>query len=354
MLVTPTGGEAADYPLLRHAHWNGWTFSDLIFPAFVVTSGASLAFLLRPPVTSSVKLRLVKRVVSLVAIGILYNSFGGPFDFSGARVTGVLQLIGVAGGLGAVAVLLLRRRDGVDRIGVLAAIAVATVALYGIALAVNADRCQPPENCSPLHSIDQRVVGDGRTYGRDLIDYDPEGVLVMVAASALAIVGYIAGQHLRVSGATGSAVVWLVGAGTVLVLLGLGLDVIQPINKRLHTPAFSSFAAGVATISIAVFAWLFDAAVRWRPEVAEKIRAVVTFPFTTLGRNALVVFLGERILTTMASQTKVGAGTLQEWILANWIPYDGSTAYLAYGFVLLGAVLVITLLMRLARWHIAL
>ena len=354
MLVTPTGGEAADYPLLRHAHWDGWTFSDLIFPAFVVTSGASLAFLLRPPTTSAVKLRLLKRVIALVVIGVLYNSFGGPFDLSGARLTGVLQLIGVAGGLAALVVLLSRRRDGVDRVGVLAAVAVSIVALYGIALAVNADRCQPVENCSPLHSVDQRVIGDGRTYGRDLIDYDPEGVLVMVAASALAIVGYIAGQHLRVGGVTAPALLWLLGAGVVLLLLGLGLDVVQPINKRLHTPAFSSFAAGVATIGIAAFAWVFDAAARWRADAAEKIRAVVTFPLTTLGRNALVVFLGERILTTMASQTKVGTGTLQDWILQNWIPYEGSTAYLAYGFVLLGVVLVITTLMRLARWHIAL
>ena len=354
MLVTPTGGEAEDYPLLRHAHWDGWTFSDLIFPAFLVTSGASLAFLLRPPTTLAVKLRLLRRVVSLVLIGVLYNAFGGPFDLSAVRLTGVLQLIGVSGALAAAVVLLARRRDGADRIGALAAAALLVVGAYGIGLATMAERCPTREGCSPFHGVDQSLLGERHTYGADLIDYDPEGVLVMVAASGLTLVGYIAGQQLRVDGATNSTVMWLVAAGVTLLLLGLGVDAVQPINKRLHTPAFSSFAAGVATLGIGSFAWLFDRAVKWGNGVAEVIRSSVTMPLTTLGRNALVVFLGERVLTTMASQTRVGKGTLQDWLLANWIPYDGSTAYLAYGFLLLLIVLLVTSVMRLLRWHVAL
>lgn len=354
MLVTPAGGDAKDYPLLRHAHWDGWTFSDLIFPAFLVTSGASLAFLLRPPTSRAVKLRLVKRVIALVVIGVLYNAFGGPFDLSAVRLTGVLQLIGLSGGLAALVVLVSRRRDGTDRVGVLAGVAVVVVGSYGVALASAADRCEQPDWCNPLHAFDQRVVGDVHTYGGEGVQHDPEGVLVVVAASSLVLAGYIVGQHLRLNGPSGATVLWLLGAGVVLVLLGLGLDVVQPINKRLHTPAFSSFAAGVATLGIAVFAWLFDRSLRWREEIGETVRSVVTLPFTTLGRNALVVFLAERILTTMAAQTKVGDGTLQDWILENWIPYDGSTAYLAYGFLLLTVILLITGAMRALRWHVAL
>lgn len=354
MLVTPTGGEPDSYPMLRHANWDGWTLSDLIFPAFLVTSGASLAFLLRPPTAGAIRLRLVRRVIALVVIGVLYNAFGGPLDFSTVRLTGVLQLIGVAGALASLAVLLTRRKDGSDRVGVLAAIAVGVVAMYGVGLVAFADRCEEREGCNPLHGVDRRMLGEEHTYGREAVNYDPEGVLVMVAASGLALVGYIAGQQLRVEGPTGSTILWLLAGGVVLLLLGLALDVVQPINKRLHTPAFSSFAAGVSTLGIAAFAWVFDRAVSGGVRVVERLRSIATFPLTTLGRNALVVFLGERILTTLASQTKVGDGTLQDWLLANWVPYEGSTAYLVYGFLLLAAILVITTVMRILRWHVAL
>ena len=355
MLLTPTGGEPASYPLLRHAEWDGWTFSDLIFPAFLVTSGASLAFLLRPPAAARVRLRLLRRVVALVVIGVLYNAFGGPLDLSSARLTGVLQLIGLSGGIAALVVLVSRRRDGTDRLGVIAAVAVGVVGLYGISLHAYAERCPARERCSPLHAVDQRVLGDSHTYGGEAVDYDPEGVLVVLAASSLALVGYVVGQHVRVNGPTASTVLWLLSAGSVLVVLGLGLDVIQPINKRIHTPAFSSFAAGLATLGIALFAWLLDSAgTRWRSRSVEVLRSVSTFPLAVLGRNALVVFLGERILTTMAAQTKVGDGTLQDWILENWVPYDGSAAYIGYGMVLLAVVLVITATMHLLRWRIAL
>ena len=47
MLLTPATGDPATYPFLRHAAWEGPTASDLVLPTFLVTSGLSLAILLR-------------------------------------------------------------------------------------------------------------------------------------------------------------------------------------------------------------------------------------------------------------------------------------------------------------------
>lgn len=355
MLVTPTGGEPDTYPLLRHAAWNGWTFSDLIFPAFLVTSGASLAFLLRPPLKQGTVLRLVKRVVALVVLGLLYNGFGAPADLSVLRFTGVLQLIGLSGGLAATVVLMTRRGDGADRRAVLAAVAVGVVALYGIGIAALDERCRGVVECNPFHGTDVGVLGAAHLYRQGTVRYDPEGLAVVVAASGLVLAGYLTGQFLRERGATLRTAGALLAGGVALVLLALVVDQVQPINKRLHTPAFSLLSAGVAVAGISAFAAMFDTVVaRWGP-AADRARAVVTFPLTVLGRNALVVYLGERILTTVAGQTRMAnGGTLQDWLLANWVPFDGGAAYLGYGFLVLAAILVVTVFMHLMRWRIAL
>ncbi|HUG85112.1 MAG TPA: heparan-alpha-glucosaminide N-acetyltransferase domain-containing protein, partial [Euzebya sp.] len=109
MLLTPVTGEGGSYPHLAHAEWEGFTVSDAILPAFLTTSGASLALLLRPPVTAATRLRLVRRLLALLVLGWLYNAIGGPLDVTQVRVTGVLQIIGLSGALAAVVVLAVRR-----------------------------------------------------------------------------------------------------------------------------------------------------------------------------------------------------------------------------------------------------
>jgi predicted acyltransferase len=43
MIVVNSPGSLQDsYPQLLHAHWNGWTFADTIYPAFLFIVGVSL------------------------------------------------------------------------------------------------------------------------------------------------------------------------------------------------------------------------------------------------------------------------------------------------------------------------
>ena len=44
ILVNNAGNEDASYWPLKHAEWNGWTPTDLIFPSFVFIVGVSLVF----------------------------------------------------------------------------------------------------------------------------------------------------------------------------------------------------------------------------------------------------------------------------------------------------------------------
>jgi predicted acyltransferase len=357
MLWTPPLRDGDAYPWLYHAPWDGWTLADLVFPAFLVTSGASLAFLLRPPVTRATRLRLVRRTIALVVLGILYNAYGtSGADLSTVRLTGVLQLIGLSGALAAVFVLVTRRRDGIDRPAVIATAAVAIVALHATGLARRTGTCTAIDLCSPYHDVDVRLLGAGHLYREGGVAYDPEGLAVVVAASALVLAGYLVGRHLRLHRPlTWRAPGAIAAAGTALITLTWLLQLAQPVNKRLHTPAFTTLTGGVALLGIALAVVALDSRIdgRWSG-LARRTRAAVADPFVTLGRNALMVFLSERVILQTLHHTPVGDTTAERWVLAHLVPIAPPAAVLGYSTLLVVAVVAIAYGLRALRWRIVL
>src|ERR1051325_10794506 len=66
ILVNNPGDEEVAYWPLRHAEWNGWTITDLVFPFFVFIVGVSLVFsfqsrLTRGETSASLLLHTVRR-----------------------------------------------------------------------------------------------------------------------------------------------------------------------------------------------------------------------------------------------------------------------------------------------------
>lgn len=357
MLWTPPLRDGDAYPWLYHAPWDGWTPADLVFPAFLVTSGASLAFLLKPPVTLSTRLRLARRTIALVVLGVLYNAYGtSGADLSNVRLTGVLQLIGLSGALAAIVVLTTRGRDGSDRPLLIVTAATAIVGLHAVGLGTRADTCVPSDPCSPYHDLDTRLLGARHLYREGSVAYDPEGLAVVVAASALVLVGYLVGRHLRLHRPlTWQAPAVIVGVGAALVTLTLLLQVTQPVNKRLHTPAFSTLTAGVALLGIALAVVALDGRIagRWSG-FARRSRAAAADPFVTLGRNALMVFLSERVILQTLHHTPVGDTTAEGWVLEHLVPIAAPGAVLGYSTLLLLTVLAMAYGMRAMRWRLVL
>lgn len=357
MILTPATGENGSYPLLGHAPWNGFTVADAIFPAFLVTSGASLAFLLRPPVTASTRLRLVRRLVALLVIGVAYNAVGQLLDFSVLRLTGVLQLIGVTGALAALVILGLRWLT--DSRWPVLAVTVALPLVYGISLAGSAKDCTAElAGCSPWFGLDTALVGNGHVYAQGSAGYDPEGIAIALVATSFVLAGYLAAEALRRGPPTLRTVGMVLGVGVGLMLLGITLDGVQPINKRLHTPAFSLLASGVALTGLAGSVGLFDLAVPSRLKGSgargiARVRQTAAHPLQTLGMNALVVYLSEHVVLTGLAQTTVGGRTAGAALLET-LPIQGVRVHLGYTAVVLGIVLFVTYVMRLLRWRVVL
>ncbi|MCY4517058.1 MAG: heparan-alpha-glucosaminide N-acetyltransferase domain-containing protein [Acidimicrobiaceae bacterium] len=387
MLFTPATG-AAGYPWLRHAAWDGLTASDWLFPTFLVTSGLSLSFLLRDGATRATYARLIRRLVLLVAAGLVYNAYGASwFDLSELRFTGVLQMIGIAGACGAVVVLAGRAMLGEDKIWWIVGTATVLALLYGLGLDLIA--CEPAGRCSPYLSVDTGVLGASHVYRGGGAGWDPEGLVTSIASASLVLYGYAAGVLLRRHGRSSPAATLAnIGALAGLCFVG-GLVASQwmPSNKRLLTPAFVLLAAGTALAVFCVMYLLADSAKALRANHSDQADRAHhgdqadradhgdqaeprreprllrpwrlpwrqwTWPFVAFGRNALIVFGAERFLLQTARYVHIGDRSIQDRLLEDILPFGEPGVHLAYTALLLLAVFAVVGHLHRHRLYLAL
>lgn len=287
---------------LHHASWHGFTAWDLVFPLFLFVSGATLPFsqdrrLEAGSSRASLGRKILRRALLLVLLGAIYN---GLLTFDGAqpRWASVLGRIGLAWAGAATLCLWLRTRGrALAALGLLLA--------YGALLAFwpvadGAGTLVQGRNVVDL--FDQRVL-PGRLHRGD---HDPEGLLATVPAVATALLGALAGGHLRRRGAAQLRTALELGAAG-LISLGAGwlLDAAQPVNKALWTPAFALVAAGWSALLLALFHAAIDVPAQRasRPGAADGSEPPLSrwsrrlaFPLVVLGSNAILLYLADRFL----------------------------------------------------------
>ncbi len=105
MVLVNNGGDGDHvYPQLAHAYWNGWTFTDWIFPFFLWISGMSTTYAVaarraKGATTRELVLQVLRRSALIFLVGLFLNGF--PFGLIGDagfalatwRIPGVLQRI---------------------------------------------------------------------------------------------------------------------------------------------------------------------------------------------------------------------------------------------------------------------
>src|SRR5260221_14288409 len=114
IIVNTRADGATSYAPLLHAHWNGFTRSDLVFPSFMFAVGNAMSFSMKKwegLSDSQVILKIIKRTFIIFLLGFLMYWF--PFvhwneshqlvlkPFSHTRIVGVLQRIALAYGAAA-------------------------------------------------------------------------------------------------------------------------------------------------------------------------------------------------------------------------------------------------------------
>ncbi|MHC1744788.1 MAG: acyltransferase family protein [Syntrophobacteraceae bacterium] len=286
------------YSQLRHATWNGWTFTDMIFPFFLFIIGVSITLSLesRKKIGNSnarLMLRIAKRAVVLFVLGIALTNFP-RFDLSNFRIPGVLQRIALCYLFAALIYLQSGFRGQVCwTIGLLTGywMMLVIIPVPGVGAGV-----LEPGKSLPTY-IDSVILGNH--LWSNYIPWDPEGIGSTIPAIASTLFGVLAGHCLRSPSSMEMKTFRMLTSGLLLLLLGWTFSFWLPINKGLWTSSYSVFMAGWALICFAVLYWLVDVQGhdRWSQ------------PFAIYGKNALAAYILSVVLDGLLTQIRVRAPT---------------------------------------------
>ena len=350
ILVNNPGDWGHVYAPLAHATWNGWTFTDLVFPFFLFAAGVSMAISVErrlrggddPP---RLLRGIARRAAVIFLVGLLLNLFPS-FDFSTVRIPGVLQRIALCVLIAAPLAVHASARSIVAWIVVLLAaytIPMLFVPVPGPDGVVAAGLLEPGRDFGAW--VDRQVFGvhlwsQSRTW-------DPEGLVSTLPAACSLLFGILAGRWLlRAPPGIATSAAMLV-AGVAALALGLALDaLLMPINKNLWTPAYCVFMTGW---SLAVFA-AFHAATGAR-------RALL--PLTIYGMNALFIFALSGFVARLLGVIHVGgdgaaAPTLKAWLYSplQSLPIAPENASLAFAIAFNLAMFAVAWAMWKKRWFV--
>jgi predicted acyltransferase len=270
IVVNDPGSWSAVYPPLLHAEWDGWTYTDTIFPFFLFLVGVSMALSFgrrraEGADPSGLFRHVAARAAAIVAVGLVLNAAAFfAFHRENLRFPGVLQRIGLCV-LFAGAIFLFG--------GVRGAVLAAAALLLSYWALLGAGPFDPAGN--PAARLDQAVFGAHIWKP----GWDPEGLLSTLPAISTTLLGAVAGERLRRERAAGGLRA-LLAAGAGAAAVGFLWGRVLPINKSLWTSSYALLMSGLACACLAAVVWVVD--VRgWKRWAA---------PFLWLGRNAIAAF----------------------------------------------------------------
>ncbi|MEO6924517.1 MAG: DUF5009 domain-containing protein, partial [Acidobacteriaceae bacterium] len=302
ILVNNNGDQVHAYSQLKHADWNGWTATDLVFPTFLFLVGISIVFAFESRLSygaskKAISLHASRRAIVLFLIGLLVNSFP-YFHLSKLRIYGVLQRIALCFFIAAMLYLWDRRLSSKIAILVVALlgywILLRWVRVPGFGLpGVNVPLFDPRANLTAY--IDRRLLS-GHLYNGYR---DPEGLLSTLPALATTLLGVLTGIWLRSKRSTSQKALWILIGGIVSIGLGLIWNQWFPINKNLWTSSYVLFAGGCSLVGLAICYWAVE---------IKQWKRGWTYFWLVFGTNAITVYVFSELLNPALNAIHVHGG----------------------------------------------
>lgn len=293
ILVNNNGNERFAYWPLKHAQWNGWTPTDLVFPTFLFVAGVSLVFssdsrLAKGMSKASLFMHAVRRSIILFLLGLVVNGF--PFfHLSTLRIYGVLQRFAVC--LLIASALYLWDRGAKSKIVILIA---ALIGYWIIMRWIPVPGYGLPTRDIPLLDKDanwvayiDRHIFPGRLYEGTR---DPEGLLSNLPALGTALLGMLTAIWLRTKRSNSAKFLGLLGGAIAGLLLGKIWGHWFPINKKLWTSSYVLFAAGWSLLGLSLCYWAIE---------IKQWKRGWTFPWIVFGSNAIAAYVFSELLSPL-------------------------------------------------------
>lgn len=345
ILVNNAGNWQYVFKPLHHAHWNGLTPADLIFPFFMFIMGVSMYFSLRKynfePSKKSIT-KILKRTFLIFLVGYALNWFGsgcynasslyhnnvplldslwqGFTDFQHTRILGVLQRLALAYGGGSLLGLFIKHKHIPYAAG-------GILLFYGALLAFTNSTTATENNIIAV--IDKAIFGADRIL-RHWADggsfpFDPEGLLSAIPSVAQVLFGFYCGKMITDSKKDNNLIIRkLFIFGTILLFAGYLLSYGCPINKRLWSSTFVLVTCGGASLFLALLIWTVD--IKGKKKWGQF--------FEVFGINPLYLYVQAAIVATLFGITGFSSFMCNDVFIPVLGNYGGSFSWSVF-FVLL-------------------
>lgn len=292
----------------HHVPWAGFHFEDLIFPLFMFISGVAAMYAITGKLQGGYSKprmagKVIRRGLTLVLLGFVYNGiFDLQYGDEGFRFASVLGQIGLAYLFASLIVVYTKKYTWrlVWLGGILLGYAIVQnfIPVPGFGAGV-----LTPEGC--INGYIDRMLLPGRVYTGV---FDPEGLLCIVSATGITLMGALAGELLRSkSMAEYRKLLILSVTGVALIILAVLLNPVYPVIKAAWTTTFNLLAGGIACLLLSLFYLIIDVW-QWRKW---------SFFFRVIGMNSITIYLGARIFD-FGSISNFFLGGLSNVSGANW------------------------------------
>ncbi|MEO6328646.1 MAG: DUF5009 domain-containing protein [Ginsengibacter sp.] len=321
IIVNTPGNISTTFSPLLHAHWHGFTPTDLVFPSFLFAVGNAKSFVMEKwgnMEQSKVLWKIIKRTALIFLVGYLMYWF--PFfdldknhhivssPISKTRIMGVLQRIALCYGIASLMIYYFKERATVI-------ICISLLFLYWIIMYGFGDAVDPLslEGNAGI-KLDKWLMGEGHMYHGEGVAFDPEGWLSTLPAISNVVGGYLVGKWIQKNGNSYEGLTKLLLAGIGLLFCAYLWDLLFPVNKKLWTSSFAILTIGLDCIIIAALTYItqFEKKIGW------------TNFFQVFGKNPLFIYLLSELLVTILYMIPVSPNTnLFRWIYQNIFRYAG-------------------------------
>ena len=272
---------------MTHVTWIGFHFYDLIFPLFMFIAGIAIPFSVKAALEKDVSrkslfLKVLRRMIILIILGILYN---GVFrdGFENARYASVLGQIGIAYFFASV--IFIYSKSFKANLFWLAGIllGVSVLQLFVPVPGFGAGVFTPEGSMNGY--IDRLYLPGRLAYFNGI--FDALGILSIVSAIGITLMGIAAGKILQNSSYSEYRKTGLLaGIGLISILVALALSPVYPIIKVCWTTTYNFLAGGISFILIALFYLVIDV---WGYQKW-------SFFFRVIGMNSIFIYLFVRIV----------------------------------------------------------
>lgn len=270
---------------LTHPAWNGFHFYDLIFPLFLFIAGVATPYsvgreLEKGKSRQQLLMRVIKRGLILVLLGIIYNNGLKLIPLSEIRFPSVLGRIGLAYMFANIIYLYTKERGQMIWFGALL-IGYWLLLKFTSAPGFAAGDLTMQGNFASF--IDRSIL-PGKLY---LGIHDPEGLMSTIPAIGTGLLGIMTGNFLKNSTAKPQAKAFRMAVvGVLFLALAQLWNLDFPINKNLWTSSFVLNVGGYSLLLLSLFYYVIDV-------LGYKTWA---FYFKVIGMNSILIYMSGRFI----------------------------------------------------------